>query len=78
MAMTKRITTKEAARYLGISKSRLEKLRGAGGGPIFIRLGRAVRYDTGELDRYLASARVALPGLGACASASSLSSSSTE
>ena len=46
-------TTREAARYLGLSISTLNKWRCYGFGPKYLKLGRAVRYRQEELDRYL-------------------------
>lgn len=53
--MAKRIVrTPEAAQYLGLSPSTLEKLRVVGDGPRFIRLGvRAIGYDLAELDNWI-------------------------
>jgi predicted DNA-binding transcriptional regulator AlpA len=48
-----------AARYVGISKSSLDKLRCYGGGPVFIKLGARVVYDRVDLDQWLAGKRVA-------------------
>lgn len=51
-----RLSTREAARYLGVGASTLEHWRCQGGGPRFHRLSaRRVVYDTAELDRFLAS-----------------------
>ncbi len=48
------LRTPEAAEYLGLSTSTLEKNRVAGEGPRFIRLGgRAVGYDLRDLDAWL-------------------------
>lgn len=44
-AWSKFISTKEAARLLGISHRTLEKWRLEQKGPAFLRLGRLVRYD---------------------------------
>ena len=49
----------DAARYTGLSKSTLDKLRVYGGGPIYIKVGKAVIYDRADLDRWLAGKRVA-------------------
>ena len=46
----KNIRVKEAASYVGLSKSSLDKLRCFGGGPRFFKLGRAVIYDVADLD----------------------------
>ena len=48
------LRTPDAASYLGLSASTLEKLRIAGGGPRFVRLGgRAVGYAVEDLDAWL-------------------------
>ena len=45
------LTSKEAAAYLRVSKSYLDKLRVYGGGPVFIRLGkRKILYRKSALD----------------------------
>lgn len=50
------LTTKEAARVLGVSEAFLEKDRWAGARIPFIRIGsRAVRYRQGDLDTYIQS-----------------------
>ncbi len=45
--------TEAAAAHLHLSKAYVEKLRLAGGGPTFLKLGRAVRYRRSDLDRWL-------------------------
>ena len=48
------LRTPDAAAYLGLSASTLEKMRSKGGGPRFKRLGgRAIGYDVRDLDRWL-------------------------
>ena len=48
------LRTRQAATYLGVSPSTLEKMRSAGRGPRFLRLGgRAVGYDVRDLDAWL-------------------------
>jgi predicted DNA-binding transcriptional regulator AlpA len=54
---TRRLSVAEAAAYLGLSVSKLNKLRVYGGGPSFFKLGRRVAYDTGDLDHWLAGHR---------------------
>lgn len=50
------LTTKEAARYLGVSGSFLERDRWAGAKIPFIKLGnRAVRYRQEDLDAFIES-----------------------
>ena len=53
--MRKRILrTPEAAEYVGLSRSTLEKRRLSGDGPPFLRLGgRVVGYDVADLDEWL-------------------------
>nr|WP_146910654.1 helix-turn-helix domain-containing protein [Arenimonas daejeonensis] len=46
--------TDEAAGYLRMSPQNLELLRLNGGGPMFAKLGRLVRYRRVSLDRWLA------------------------
>jgi len=55
--VSQRLTTGAAASYLGLSAATLEKFRCSGGGPKFLKLGRAVRYDRADLDDWLASRR---------------------
>lgn len=53
------IRVQQAAEYLGVSKSFLDKARCYGtNGPAFARLGRTIIYDTDELDRWLKSCTV--------------------
>ena len=50
------LTTKEAARYLGVSEAFLERDRWAGARIPFVRIGsRAVRYEPSSLDAYIKS-----------------------
>lgn len=63
--------TRRASAYIGLSRSTLEKLRVFGGGPTYLKLGRAVRYGQVDLDEWLAarlvqstSAPTAGPGAG--------------
>lgn len=48
-----------AAAYLGVSKSFLDKARCYGGGPEYMRLGRAIVYSTADLDAFAACHRAA-------------------
>jgi predicted DNA-binding transcriptional regulator AlpA len=51
--------TREAAGYVGLRPSTLEKLRVRGDGPRFVRLGnRSVGYDLGDLDAWLEARKV--------------------
>ena len=49
------LDTLAAARHIGLSKSTLEKLRVFGGGPKYLKLGKAVRYRVEDLDAWLAA-----------------------
>jgi excisionase family DNA binding protein len=52
------LTVAEAAKYLRVSKSFLDKSRVCGGGPDFIRLGkRKILYRTCDLDAWACSRR---------------------
>lgn len=45
-------TTKETADYLGLSPRTLEIWRWKGGGPAYLKLGAAVRYDLNKVDEW--------------------------
>jgi hypothetical protein len=46
------LDTKAAAKFLACSSSKLNKLRVTGGGPMFIKHGRSVRYLRADLHEY--------------------------
>ena len=46
-------TEKEAAAYLNVSPRTLQAWRLRGGGPAYVKLGNAVRYDRDALDRFI-------------------------
>jgi excisionase family DNA binding protein len=48
----------DAAQYVGLSRAYLRQARAQGRGPAFVRLGRAVRYLTADLDAWLEAHRV--------------------
>ena len=48
-----RLTVKEAADFLRLSKATLDAWRTAGKGPRFIKAGKRVLYDSRDLDRWL-------------------------
>jgi len=54
-----RIPEKEAAPYIGMSKMYLRISRMRGDGPPYLKIGRAVRYDVRDLDKWLESKRIA-------------------
>ena len=47
------LTVREAAAYLRVSKSFLDKLRTRIGGPRYVKVGRSVRYDVDSLHTWL-------------------------
>ncbi len=54
--MDKLLTTKEAARFLGVSEAFLERDRWAGAEIPFVRVGsRSVRYQLSELEAFVRS-----------------------
>ena len=48
---------REAARLLRLSERTLERLRLSGGGPLYVKCGRSVRYRAHDLEAWI-SARV--------------------
>jgi predicted DNA-binding transcriptional regulator AlpA len=62
------LRTPDAAAYLGLTASTLEKMRTTGIGPRFVRLGaRAVGYDRADLDHFVEMGRrvsTSDPGVG--------------
>jgi hypothetical protein len=46
----RKVSVQEAAVYLGISKSFLDKTRLNGTGPVYLKIGRRVAYDLGDLE----------------------------
>lgn len=47
------MTVQQASEYLGLAVSTLNKWRCQGGGPVFIKMGRAVRYRIEDLEKYV-------------------------
>ncbi len=58
------LDTVGAGKYLSLSKFTLEKLRVAGGGPRYAKLGGAVRYRRSDLDEWVAGNLVRSTGEG--------------
>lgn len=50
-----RLTERDAAAELGVAPKTLRNWRYDGFGPRYIKVGRSVRYDTAELDRWCKS-----------------------
>src|ERR1700740_1462900 len=51
------LTTRQAAARCNLSPRTLEKLRVKGGGPPFVRLGGAVRYQVEDVDLWILASR---------------------
>lgn len=51
------LNTLEAAQHVRLSKPTLERFRISGDGPVFLKLGGAVRYRKVDLDAWLESRR---------------------
>ncbi len=51
------LTTPEAAQYLRLSVATLNKWRVYGGGPPFVKLGRAVRYRLNDVEDFMSARR---------------------
>ena len=49
------LNSDEAADFLGLQRTTLEAWRCRGGGPRFVKLGRAVRYRQADLDGWIES-----------------------
>lgn len=52
------LRTRQAAEYLNVSKSLLDKHRCYGGGPVYAKLGATVIYNTDDLDAWVESNKV--------------------
>jgi predicted DNA-binding transcriptional regulator AlpA len=55
--MTALLDTRQAAERCKLSPRTLEKRRRLGGGPAFVRLGRAVRYRVEDLEAWILANR---------------------
>jgi helix-turn-helix protein len=55
--LQKLIPSDEAASILGISESMLNKVRGTGTGPHFVKVGARVLYDPRDLEKFIAAKR---------------------
>jgi len=47
------LRTTDAAKILNISRATLNTWRSRGGGPVFVKYDRAVRYRTEDLDKFI-------------------------
>jgi Helix-turn-helix domain len=57
------MTTEEAAEFLNLSERQLRawRMRGRGGGPAFIRIGRCIRYLPSDVISFMRERRRAAP-----------------
>jgi hypothetical protein len=77
----RKIPVAEAAAFLGVSKSWLDKHRVHGGGPAYLKIGRRVVYDLRDLEEFAAGRRfrnTSDPGLPLPDSSSPLKAPLTE
>ena len=51
--MTRLLTQAEASRLLRLSERTLERLRLQGGGPLYVKCGRSVRYREADLEKWI-------------------------
>ena len=51
------LSTAQAAKFVNMSPRTLERWRLTGGGPRYLKLGRAVRYRKDDLEQFLAESR---------------------
>lgn len=57
----------QAAEYIGLSKSYLDKARMTGTGPAYAKLGATIVYSTADLDAWVAARRVVPANDSQCA-----------
>ena len=57
---SKRLNTKQAAEYLGLAEQSLHNRRHLRLQPDYIKIGKSVRYDTQDLDKFIESNRIKL------------------
>jgi excisionase family DNA binding protein len=53
--MLRLLTQKESAALLRLSERTLERLRLQGGGPVYVKAGRLVRYREADLEAWIAA-----------------------
>lgn len=53
------LTTKQAAKLLQLSPAALTNWRSKGGGPIYYKIGRSIRYSISDLDAFLKARKLA-------------------
>jgi hypothetical protein len=55
--MNTKLNTEAAAKYVGVSRGFLDKLRMTGGGPPFLKIGRKVVYERDALEAWVSAKR---------------------
>jgi excisionase family DNA binding protein len=55
VAMVRLLTQAEASRLLRLSERTLERLRLQGGGPLYVKCGRSVRYREADIEKWIAA-----------------------
>jgi len=53
--MVRLLTQAEASRLLRLSERTLERLRLQGGGPLYVKCGRSVRYREADIEKWIAA-----------------------
>jgi excisionase family DNA binding protein len=53
MARSQLLDTAGAAAYLGVSPDTMNRWRSIGGGPVYAKVGRQVRYSLSDLDAWV-------------------------
>jgi excisionase family DNA binding protein len=53
--MLRLLTQSQAAKLLQLSERTLERLRVSGGGPVYVKAGRVVRYREADLEAWIAA-----------------------
>ncbi|KZD25977.1 helix-turn-helix transcriptional regulator [Tardiphaga robiniae] len=56
--ISRKLSVKEAATFLGISKGYLDKLRVYGGSPHYFKIGARILYDVSDLEQWLIDRRI--------------------
>jgi predicted DNA-binding transcriptional regulator AlpA len=61
------LNERQTATMLNISVRTLQRLRAIGNGPVYVKLGRLVRYQSDAVDNYLAACTRKSTSQGGCA-----------
>ena len=63
---SRKLSVQEAARFLGLSVSTLNKMRLSGTGPCFLKLGRRVLHDVRDLESWATDRKRSSTSEGGC------------